>query len=87
MIWDGYESHMDLDVLEFYLEHQIIVLCLPSHCTHILQPLDVCLFSPYQHSYSQQVDAACRLGKTGIGKHNFFDFLLQQEPKPFIIKD
>ena len=83
MIWDGHESHMNLDVLEFCLEHQIIVLCLPSHCTHILQPLDVCVFGPYQHNYSQEVDAACRLGKTGIGKHYVFDFLAPARTKTF----
>ena len=61
----------------------IRLLCLPSHCTHIVQPHDVFVFGPYQHRYSQEVDAACRLGKTGIGKHNFFDFLVPARTKTF----
>ena len=45
-ILDGHASHFSWEFLSFCLEHNMLVLCLPPHSTHILQPLDVGLFSP-----------------------------------------
>ena len=62
LIYDGHESHLNLDVLEFCYQHKILVFCLPSHSMHILQPLDVCIFSTYQHNYNVEIDKASQLG-------------------------
>ena len=34
----------------------MLVLCLPPHSTHLLQPLDVGLFGPLQHAYPEEID-------------------------------
>jgi len=34
----------------------VLLLCLPSHSTHLLQPLDVGLFGSYQYFYGLAVD-------------------------------
>lgn len=36
LIYDGHESHLNLEVLEFCYESKILVFCLPSHVIHIL---------------------------------------------------
>ncbi|KJK73585.1 hypothetical protein H634G_11152 [Metarhizium anisopliae BRIP 53293] len=41
LIMDGHESHHSTEFELFCKEHQIITLCMPSHSSHILQPLDV----------------------------------------------
>ena len=75
LIWDGHESHMNFDVLNFCNSHRIKIFKLPSHSTHLLQPLDLVVFSAFQHHYSCEIDKASRLGRSGIGKHNFLQFL------------
>ena len=44
---DGHGSHMSLDFLRYAKDHNIINLGYPPHCTHLLQGLDVVVFSPF----------------------------------------
>jgi hypothetical protein len=55
LIFDGFESHLQLEIIEFCLDNNIIPLCLPSHTSHVLQPLDVGVFSPLKKYYRQEV--------------------------------
>ncbi|XP_072377877.1 uncharacterized protein [Diabrotica undecimpunctata] len=41
MIIDNHESHLSITALDFAKENGIILLTLPPHCSHKLQPLDV----------------------------------------------
>ena len=43
LILDGHSSHINLGTLFTAACHQIVVLCLPSHTTHLLQPNDFAL--------------------------------------------
>ncbi len=47
-IVDDHESHCTIDFIEFCDLHHIILLILPPHTTHYLQPLDVACFGPLQ---------------------------------------
>ena len=49
LILDGYVSHINFRFLRYYRNNDICVFCIPLHSTHLLQPLDVGLFSPYRH--------------------------------------
>ena len=40
LLLDGHTSHYQLDVLRIAAAEGVIIFCLPSHATHILQPLD-----------------------------------------------
>ncbi|RPA73220.1 DDE-domain-containing protein, partial [Ascobolus immersus RN42] len=60
LILDGHISHTTIEFIEFCMENNIHVLCLPSHSTHLLQPLDVAMFSPLQFAYGSEVDQWCR---------------------------
>jgi hypothetical protein len=44
LIVDGHSSLMNIEVLEFAASFQITILCLPSHTTQFLQPLDRSFF-------------------------------------------
>ena len=41
LIYDGHSSHISMEVIEKARKNDIHLLCLPSHGTHILQPLDI----------------------------------------------
>ena len=75
LILDGHGSHITVEFVEYCLSHYIVVYCLPAHSTHLLQPLDVGLFSPLQKAYTSRVDHAVRYGAVTINKSNFFPIL------------
>ena len=41
LVLDGHGSHITIDVIEYARSNEVYLLCLPSHTSHILQPLDV----------------------------------------------
>ena len=57
LIVDNHASHISLDAVDFCRDHGIVLLSLPPHCTHRIQPLDVSFFGPLKKYYSQQCDA------------------------------
>lgn len=72
LILDGHASHISYGFIQFCKDKDIIPLCLPAHSTHLLQPLDVGIFSPLAHYYGRGVDDAVRGGRTNIDKSQFF---------------
>ncbi|KAK9717410.1 DDE superfamily endonuclease [Popillia japonica] len=52
LILDGHTSHCNsVEMLEYAEDQNIILLCLPSHTTHFLQPLDRCFFKSLKSYY------------------------------------
>lgn len=57
LILDGHVSHVSLEFLETADGLDIIVLCLPPHTTHELQPADKGAFPPLALYWKQEVNA------------------------------
>lgn len=74
LILDGHSSHTCPGFLIYAVEQNIIVLCLPSHTSHTVQPLDVNLFKILQRYYSQELDNLTRHGLCNIGRNEFFKY-------------
>ena len=49
LIQDGHFSHISLELIEMARQNDVHLLCLPSHTTHVLQPLDVGVFSCFKN--------------------------------------
>ena len=61
LILDGHSTHThNIDVIVRARDKGVIMLSLPPHCTHRLQPLDVTLFKPLSTYYSQCIDSWMR---------------------------
>ncbi|OWT42563.1 DDE superfamily endonuclease domain-containing protein [Pochonia chlamydosporia 170] len=71
LILDGHGSHHTKEFIEYCDNHHIIPFGLPSHLTHILQPLDVCVLQPLKHYHAKALDLAVRDGCTNITKLEF----------------
>lgn len=71
LICDGFGTHETLEILEFYLENNIILCRLPSHTSHKLQPCDVGPFAPLKTAYRDQVERLNRGGVDIVGKEHF----------------
>ena len=61
LLMDGHSSHTgNLDVVEMAIAHNVILIVLPSHCTHRLQPLDVSFFKSLNSNYDAEIVAWLR---------------------------
>ena len=53
LLEDGHSSHITIEVIELAQENNIHLLCLPSHSSHILQPLDIGVFKSFKSNFSK----------------------------------
>ncbi len=72
LIIDGHESHLSYEFNKLCKEKRIVTLCMPPHSSHLLQPLDVGIFSPLKVAYGRQ---ACELMKVHINHITKIEFL------------
>lgn len=56
LIYNGFRTHETLEILEFYLENNIILYRLPSYTSYKLQPCDVGPFAPLKAAYRERVE-------------------------------
>jgi hypothetical protein len=76
LVLDGHNSHrLNLPALKYLNEHNVIVITLPSHSTHILQPLDVGLFKPLRQ-FMKSTQTEYQIGKKVVG-YDDFPYLLR----------
>jgi len=52
LILDGHGSHETLGIIERAIAENIVMISLPPHCTHALQPLDRTVFGPLKSVYN-----------------------------------
>jgi len=71
LLLDGYGSHCTKQFLDFCDKKNIIPFCLPSHTTHLLQPLDVVVFQPLKHYHAEAIEQATRTGCSDFNKIEF----------------
>ena len=57
---------------EYCKANKIIPLCLPSHSSHLPQPLDVGVFGPLKKVYGSQISFLTRASIKHITKDDFF---------------
>ncbi|XP_051239290.1 uncharacterized protein LOC127353772 [Dicentrarchus labrax] len=48
----GHKSHLDPELVRVAKREEVILLCLPPHTSHILQPLDMTFFGPLKADFS-----------------------------------
>jgi hypothetical protein len=60
LIVDGHSSHKGEQFLTLAEEHNVVVLDLPPHATHLLQPLDVKVFKQFKHFHQKAIDESVR---------------------------
>jgi len=71
LLLNRHRSHCIREFITFCDEKQIVPFCLPSHTTHLLQPLDVVVFQPLKHFHAEAVPQATRTGCSDFNKVEF----------------
>lgn len=57
LILNGYSSHVNDEFIDYAIDYRVRLVISPPHVAHILQPLDVSLFSPLATAYSYQINS------------------------------
>ena len=53
MIFVGHYSHLSMKAVRLAIQNEIHLLCLPSHSTHLLQPLDIYTLNYVKQQWKQ----------------------------------
>ena len=74
LLVDGHNSHVNLQFVEECDRLRIILIILPPHSTHRLQPLDVGLFGPLSTKYTNELNMLMfnSLGLVNMSKRVFW---------------
>ncbi|KAM0709946.1 hypothetical protein Q7P35_002308 [Cladosporium inversicolor] len=56
LLLDGHGSHLTARFIAFCLDRNIDLVVLPPHTSHVLQPLDVGVFSPLKRALSTEIE-------------------------------
>lgn len=74
LVLDGHGSHVTDDFINYCLKHCILLVVLPPHSTHTVQPLDVGCFKPLAGAYSKRLSIHTQRsqGLVPIKKGDFF---------------
>ena len=76
LLLDGHSSHVNMAFLNFVDKKGIIILILPSHSTHRLQPLDIGLFGPLSKAYSKELNRLIHMSQSMVLMSKRFFWLL-----------
>jgi 4-hydroxybenzoate polyprenyltransferase len=72
LILDGHGSHETTDFMYLCYQHNVHLLFLPPHSSHVLQPLDLSVFSSLKSRYRKEVGYLTLLTDSSpLGKQNF----------------
>lgn len=55
LLMDGHSSHYTLELLDYAYANNIIILGYPTHCTHVLQGLDVVCFAKFKTKFHCEI--------------------------------
>jgi hypothetical protein len=70
LLLDGHRSHVALTLAEWAKDNNVILYILPAHTSHILQPLDVGCYGPFQRMYHVQLHKYIRQTHAAITKYS-----------------
>ena len=45
LFFDGHHSHLTIELIKTARDNNVHMICFPPHCTHVMQPLDVSVYS------------------------------------------
>jgi len=77
LVLDGHGSHETSEIICLTEANNNIILCLPPHTTHKLQPLDIGVFRPFQCAWLDCCDDIAELTRSEMPKENFIKEYMQ----------
>jgi hypothetical protein len=54
LLYDGHKSHISLELIEWAQNQHIVLFVLPAHTSHVLQPMDIGCFGPFERIFNNE---------------------------------
>lgn len=70
LILDGHRSHISVGLVDWARENSIVFFILPAHTSHILQPLDLACYGPFQRMYNNACHKLMRETAASVTRYN-----------------
>ena len=87
LICDGHDSHISAKFVAHCIENNICLFLLLPHSSHLLQPLDVGIFSPLKTVVSADLDRLIRVGIARLEKVEWVESYIRARPNAFTEKN
>ena len=81
LIVDGHGSHIRADFIAYCIENNIDLLVMPPHCSHLLQPLDIGVFSAFKRAHANETDTTSRLSTQRISRPEWMEMFIRARVK------
>ena len=70
LLMEGHNTHISVSLLEWAKSTNIVIFILPAHTSHLLQPLDVACFGPFERMYNNVCHKTMRLSPCYITRYS-----------------
>jgi len=87
LVMDRHSSYITARFIAFCIEHSIKLLILPPHTSHVLQPLDVSVFSPLKRALAAETDALSRLSPSRIQRVEWTEAYIRARAKALVLRN
>ena len=57
IILDNHDTHLSIQIIDLAKDNGVVMLTLPPHCSHKMQPLDRSVYGPFKAFYNQAANA------------------------------
>ena len=81
LILDGHRTHYSIDFVRYAVKNGITLLSYPGHTAHLLQPLDVGLFTPFQKHMARQCIITLAKPEPALPRSSSLAFIHRQSDK------
>lgn len=77
LLCDGHDSHISAAFVSYCLQNRIALVLLPPHSSHLLQPLDVSVFSPLKKALATRQSRLFRSAVRRIEKAEWLEHYIE----------
>ena len=81
LICDGHDSHITAQFVRHCIDNKIILLLLPPHSSHLLQPLDVGVFKSLKSNMTKELDGIFHTGIHRLHKAEWLKCYIKARPQ------
>lgn len=71
LIIDSFSSHLGFEFIKYCIQFDILICILPSHSTHLTQPLDIGIFQPLKNAHQKELQKSIREGNLAFNRLQF----------------
>lgn len=83
LVCDGHDSYISGSFIAHCLQNRILLLILPPHTSHLLQPLDIAIFGPLKKRLTAALAHLNQAQLARIQKHEWMEAYIQARSEVF----